>query len=258
MSILSDHDAREFLGVGSDDALVPMIRKPTEKAVKSFLQWNPERHTVTKYYPKGQVGGEYSNWPGDNAVGGDTTWPKRGTGVVSTVGGISSVLHLDDKFVIPTGLVVYEYAGAYMGQVESDWGDALTLGTDYWLELEDENFSETGHLMRLGASWPKQPGSVKVTYSAGFTADQLSGDDDDYDASDIRLATLIAVQKAYIQADANRPKSNGRASGPIISETIQGYSYTLASNVASVQLGMARSLPAESRQLLQRYKSYRL
>jgi len=258
MSIISDAEARDFLGIDSDDAILPYIRRPIEKAVKAFLRWNPERHTVTKYYPKGQVGGEYSNWPGENVAGGEETWPKRGSGIVNTVGGLSTVLQLDDKFVIPSGLTVYETAGAYMGQVSSSW-TLLTLGTHYWLDLDDANFCETGHLVRLNASWPKQPGSVKVTYSAGFTAAQLAGTDSDYDASDIRLATFIAVQKAYNEIKTNRPNtSTGRAAGPIVSETIDGYSYTLAQSSAVAQFGFAQALPLASKKLLQRYRSYRL
>lgn len=93
----------------------------------------------------------------------------------------------------PTGFstlaVVIDEAGYYGTASGGYTGDALVYGDDYALKIDqDDGGSRSAILLRLGAVWPKpsqrqggyltpfigqDTGSVKVTYTAGYTVDTL-------------------------------------------------------------------------------------
>jgi len=247
-SIVSDTDAREFLGLAADDPVLPLIRRGVERAVTQWTGWELARASYTRYFPKIERGGEGTDFPGE-------------FGVVPNTGGRTDEIYLDHKYVLASGFAVYEFAGAYAGQSDStDW-EALTLGDEFALDLFDDNVCRSGGVKRLGAEWPKARGSVKATYTAGFTATELSGVMDgsaDYtDASDIRLAVQIALTKAWNEVMQHRKNQRGVA-GPFTAESIEGYSYSKDAAAAALLTGMAAKLPLESLELLQPYRKYGL
>lgn len=252
--IVTDTDVRTFCGAPeSDSALLAMIHAPVEADVKRFLGWDPERATVTRYFPKGEFGGKPHPFVG-------------AFGVVKQSGGTGEVLALDHKYVLnDSSLVVYECSGSYAGQhADTSW-ELLTKGTQYALEIDEDNtangdrVSRSGHLLRLDADWPRSQGSVKVTYTAGFTANEFLGtvSGEDYtDASDIRYAVLQAVGRAYNQAKMHQYQQNsGRPGGLVTGESIQGYSYSMEGGAAVQMAGMAMALPVEVQERLTRYRA---
>lgn len=246
MAILSETDAIAVLNLQSTDTLLPLIVRHVDKLCKNFMGWDPERSAKTEYYESTERGGGSFYWLGE--------W-----GSYSDVGGRSDILQLKRKYVLASGLVVQEFAGAQMGQYTSTAWETLTLGEEYYLDLDNDNVSESGHLVRLGAQWPKSRGSVKVTYTAGFTATELSGKvtgaADYTDASDIQLAVILAVEKSYNEIKAYQRNPSGRAPGPITSESVPDYSYTADASAARTLLGMAADLPPAVQQILMRYSN---
>ena len=248
--IVSETDARAFCGAADGDAVLAAIHRPVEKSVANFLRWPPERATYTLFFPR-------------NESGGDEDYFVQEYGSVPRVGGTSDILQLDHKFVLMDGLSVNEYSGIYFGQVSGlNWGDGLlTRGTNYVLETADGQVSESGCLVRLSASWPRRRGSIRVIYAAGFTSTELlgtkTGSEDYTDASDIRYATLLALQAAYNEAKSHRfDQASGRPGGAVTSESIQGYSFGFHSEVAAMLTGVIQELPLKSQLLLQRYRLY--
>src|SRR3990167_8482392 len=96
---------------------------------------------------------------------------------------------------------LHEQRGADSGKAASSFGSTTLLvdGEDYYLDTLQASFSMTGHVIRIGRSWPSEARSVKVRYTAGWTQAQLRGDVTDWrlDASDIRLATLKTISESF-------------------------------------------------------------
>jgi hypothetical protein len=242
--IATSHEVHGFLGTDTDDPLVSLVHAPIERAINQHVGWEVEQASYTKYYPKTERGGDSSYFPG-------------GFGGIAKAGGTSRILMLDHKYVIPTGLQVWEYSGANFGESASFGADSLlTSGEHYVLDLDDANVSKTGHLKRLGADWPKSRGSVKVTYTAGFTAAELAGRSGNTNASDIKYAVLLAILKAYNQVQAQRKKTATGTAGVITGETIDGYSYRLDPGATQLLTAMTNTLPLEVQQRLSPYRRF--
>ena len=247
MAILSVEDATAILNLSCDDTLLPLLVNGAEKLCKNFMGWDPERSAQTEYYPVSERGGGYDHFV--------ENW-----GSHLSTGGRTRILQLKRGFVLASGLVVEEYSGAYMGQNDDVSWETLTLGGSYILDLDDDNLSESGHLRRLGSYWPRSRGSVKVTYTAGFTSTELSGSmggSTDYtDASDIRLAVMLMVQKMYNEMKPQQSSSSGSGAGvagPLTSEKVPDYSYTRDATSSRALTGMMLDLPPEIKQILNRY-----
>lgn len=246
MAILSDEDAISILNLESTDALLPLVRKNAERLCKQVMGWDPERSAKTEFYESTERGGGEHYWIGE--------W-----GSHSQVGGRTDVLQLKRKFVLATGLTVQEFSGAWMGQYDDTVWETLTLGDEYYLDLDTASVSESGHLIRLGAEWPKSRGSVKVTYTAGFTATELSGamtGATDYtDASDLRLAIAMAVAKVYNEMKSQQRNTRTHAAGPISGERVPDYSYQMEGTAVVALMGMSFDLPPAVLQILNRYSN---
>lgn len=246
MSIISDAEAADIVGAEASDTLVPMLRPLVEKAVQDRIGWKVEQASYTRYYPPHDRGAVAERFPGQ-------------FGVVPASGARLRVLRLTHKFVLLAGLQVWESRSAYFGQAADFDADALlTLGSHYSLDTEDGAVSEGGHLRRLATYWPRRPGSVKVTYTAGFTADELDATGGTTDASDVRLAVLMQFTKTYREMASWKKSSVTGAAGPIESESVPGYSYKLSSAAAAASLGFARVLSPAVEELIHKYRRYDL
>jgi hypothetical protein len=247
MAIVSDPDAIALLGLDSDDSLLPLVRAPAEALCKRYLGWDPERSEETEYYPAAERGGKEFYFVGD--------W-----GSHPSIGGRHNILQLKRKWVLASDLAVSEFAGAYMEQNDdTDW-EALTLGDEFVLDLDNDNLSESGHLKRLGTDWPRLRGSVKVVSTAGFTAAEFAGDTTgatDYtDASDVRYAVFIAVAQAYNEMKAQQKQTGRRAVGPLTGETVPDYSYTIDPTATRALQSMGLDLPPAAKMRLDPFRSY--
>ena len=127
----------------------------------------------------------------------------------------------------------------------------LTEGDDYYLDASQASFSASGMVVRLTTQWPAEPGSIKVTYTAGWTAEQLDGDVTDVaqDATDIKLAVIKTVAEAYNET-VQQQSSGGSSGGAIKSERLGDYAVEY--DVSSV--GAAVMIPEDARQLLKPFR----
>lgn len=106
-------------------------------------------------------------------------------------GTLNLILRCRPVYTTPT-IVVRVDQGGYFGAVSGSFnnsGDLLTYGQDYVLNVDqDDGTSRSAILYRIGNFWPKQsyrqgglltpylgvsPGSIQVTYTAGYTVDTL-------------------------------------------------------------------------------------
>ena len=152
----------------------------------------------------------------------------------------SDVLVLPHTPVWPLSLEVREDVGAYAGQASGAFGSdsVLTLGTNYWLDIDDAStsLSNSGILRRFG-SWPTEPRSVKVTYYGGETAARLASE-----AGNLRYACLLTIIKAYKLLKSMQ----GSRTGPKSNESIGKYSYGTLADVQKVMSGVGFTVPYEA------------
>ena len=243
--ILSVAEAAIVLGVEADDATLNFLLPLTQRECEQFCGWELEQASYTRYYPKTERGGSPHPFVRDFASLNNAN--------------TSRVIALDHKWVPPTGLRVWEKDGSYAEQAEvmTD-DDELTVGTDFVLDLDESGFARSGHLIRLGSSWPYRRHSVKVLYTGGFTADEFDAKAGEYDASSIKLAIMNAITVTYGQAKIHEKSDANGSVGPIISENIQGYSYVRGMTLVDKLYGMKTLLPGNTMRALQKYKRYGL
>ena len=116
---------------------------------------------------------------------------KTRTEFYSGSGTIKLLLRCRPVYTTPAMTVLVDdlgYFGSASGAFTSN-GDELVYGTDYCLQLKEEGEpSRSGILFRIGDFWPKpfvrqvgylspfvwdSMGNIKITYTAGYTADTL-------------------------------------------------------------------------------------
>jgi len=232
-------DVLPFLGKGgsaTDQELgfLNAILGPIEQAVKDFTGTSIEQATYTHYLPMVDTGGMFATEFG-------TWWERRGDKAVEISAASTGA---GNRLILPEVPVtavsaVYEDSDAYGGQQSGDFpaSSELTAGDDYWLWQWESGMCRSGIVVRRGGPWPSRPGTVKVQYTAGWTADQLATGV----ASPVKLAVLIAVKRAFA--------AWGEGAN-VKSEKIGDYAVTYAVEDA------ASRLPKQSRKLLVPYLHY--
>lgn len=257
MSIIAVSDALVFLGkagsaTDAERGLLGMLIPLAEGALKRFVGYESiEQATYTEFYPDADQLG----------VGDQDTLDIAGGRIV--VGGQSdnSVIPLIQLPVRSIGSV-YEDAAAFGGQGSSDFAAAtlLTSGTDYYIDAQQSGLSWTGFLRRINSTWPRRRRTVKVTYTAGFTAAELDGTATaGINAQALKFAAILAVVGAFKTAQAYQGAATG-GGGPLQSESIStsGHSVTYATQATALVSGMLTELPPEAQRLAQPFRRYRL
>ena len=164
-----------------------------------------------------------------------------------------------------------DYDGKH-GENSSGFADSTlwVQGDDYWAEFEEANVCRSGMLFANGA-WPIVPGSVRITYRAGYSTDELSGrattsatvsdvvTTANLDAAGIKRAVIGTVGKAFQTWAALKKKASvGFVPGPFASEKLGDYAYNLAGTSAESIAGLMVELPGEAREALEEYRHYGL
>ena len=268
MSIATAAELRVALGLTSsitsdEDAWLTMVHPVAEGKVKSHLQYDPVQQEHTEYYPRHFPRSGY--------------WPVRGTWDVNAQrtqakfeaenADHKQTLQLQHLPVRAVSDVRVDYDARH-GQQSGAFASATqwTAGDDYWLELDESNLSRSGMLFANGA-WPYEPGTVRVTYTAGYSDAELRGQATadvesggvyttaGVDASPIRWAVILTMQQAFLGWDQRRKDDRRGFKGPIVSERAQDYQYSLGSG-ASNAAAMIMQLPAEAVDALEPFRNY--
>ena len=153
-----------------------------------------------------------------------------------------------------------DFSGGF-GQITDTFGNStiLTSGDDFYQDYEDSSgLNLTGHVFsRTG--WPVGPGSIKVTYKSGYTADELRGRADTINASGIWQAALLTLMKSFkTMKAAGRQGQAGFVSGLVTSERLGDYAYSTSGDSASAMVGMMVSVPPEAGALLSSFRHFGL
>jgi hypothetical protein len=265
--ILTAAEARVSLGLFSsisdlDRALLETLMPKVDAAIIEHLQYDPQYFADTdgEYYPR--------NWQREAASEG--LWEVTATRAVYAGRGRNDTIQAQRIPIRSIEEVRIDFTGGF-GQRPNTFGDdkIRLAGIDYWHDLLSPYFNATGHIFAF-AGWPVQPGSVLIKYTAGYTKRELSGQairtENDpetsragsgFNASGIKEAAELTLVKAFRQRKLlGKQATGGFTAGPITSERLGDYSYSVSEAIARDLASMKVSLPAEAKEKLEPFRHY--
>lgn len=135
----------------------------------------------------------------------------------------------------------------YDGRSESRTGSfpassQLTIGQDFWpnydcLDASGVKVCRDGILRTIGL-WPTTAGTVKVTYTAGYSSDELRGSDPQVNGVPIWEACISeAARRARRLLTMKKSGRLGHLAGLLTSEGLGSYNYSMDSASANLLFG---------------------
>lgn len=265
-TIASEAEARASLGLMStitdeERAMLNLFLPEAEGAVIGHLGYDPVQRSAVEYYPRadpsGGIGVVGSAWDVDSNHRRAELYGVRGRAP------IFPTLQLERLPVRDVTDLRIDYDGRF-GQQTGSFGNASqkTKGTDFWMETDQPNYCPTGCLF-ANSQWPMEPGTVRVTYLAGYSPDELQGratttkTEDGIittarvNASPIKRAVLLTVSTAMQKWASLKKSKTGWKPGGLSSEKLGDYSYTVGGTSAQTIAGLKVELPGTAIEILE-------
>lgn len=111
-------------------------------------------------------------------------------------------------------------------------------------------------ILRSEGRWPGLAGSVKVTYAAGYTAEELAGTDSVVDASPIREAVIDEAVRRVHKTYSRMKKRTGFGVGALSSESLGDYSYSADGALLAQLVGSNSDILAETALKLESFVNF--
>jgi len=224
-----------------------------EGAVRRYLQYDPCYGEHTEYYPR----------QSSQIMGGQLVWEVTDTEAVQRrlAEAATSELQVQHLPIRSITSLYIDYDGRSGAREGSFAVSTLKVeGTDYWpnydgVDSSSVSFCRDGIIRALG-SWPTTPGCVKVTYMAGYAADELRGQDSVLDASPIHEAVLYdAARRVRRMFASKKHASAGWIAGILTSERMGDYNYTISPQASDHLIGPGE-LSDETKAMLESFANY--
>lgn len=194
MSVVSVQEAQDWLGLSSLDSLANSLIQRAERHVCRHLGWSfIGQRSVTEYLPLEQALPLVADPP--YVVDSQHT---RAVPANYYTANVLQLRHIPVRPLLATPVVYEDWTG-YFGQPPGSFPSSglLEYGVDYFIRTEEPGLSWSGQLLRRTYWFPNIPGSVKATYTAGFTDAELASD-----YSDLKDAVLETLADLYLRAKA--------------------------------------------------------
>lgn len=239
----------------TEKAIVQSCLTKVESEIKRFLRYDPTQNTHVEYYPRMDFSRQSR----------EGVWEVSDTQAFVRYLQESATDELQLKH-IPVRAVTdlrVDYDGR-AGTRSGSFGSSTiwTEGVDFWPNYEVRDASGTTKLCLDGiimseGRWPNIPGSIKITYLAGYNNAELHGEDDTIvDANPILTAvideTVARVQKIY----SRMKKTRGWALGPLASESLGDYSYSQDMSALQTLINNKGGLMADTMDRLQEFVNW--
>jgi hypothetical protein len=235
-----------------DRALALFCITTATGAVRRELQYDPVYASHIEFYP--QAGANPAAGESVFDISGTTAFERR---INSSASDVLQLQHIPVRSVVSLKV---DYDGRF-GTRSGSFGSstAKTQGADFWPTFDrvdsDGNQLSMDGMLRSQGLWPQNPGSVRVEYYAGYKAKELRGQDSVIDASPIWEAACEEVVRRFIKAKQRQRNSAAGFTGPLSSERLGDYSYTVNSGLVQTLLGNNDLLP-ESKEKLSPYVNF--
>ncbi len=222
-------------------------------AVRRFLQYDPIQLERTEFYP-----------PEDILSRGESVWEVNDNQAylrhrAGRAGAVLCMRHIPIRSITSLFIDYDGRAGTRSGAFGAS--TEKTEGDEFWpnydgVDSSGNSFCSDG-IIRNQGSWPTVPGSVKVIYVAGYTQEEFHGQDPNIDASPI-LETVIseAVRRMKRFFGWKKQTAAGHVAGPITSESLGDYSYSVDAAAMERILGGKWDLLGESKERLTEFINY--
>jgi len=231
MSILDISEPLLSLGLSgtvteTERAIVQDAMLSAEGAVKRFLHYDPARSERTEYYPRQDIAASIRE--GVWEASGDKAVLRR---VAEAATNLLVLNHIPIRSI--TGLYI-DYDGKAGSSSGAFAADTLkTEGSDYWanwdqVDADGSRLCRDGILNSIGL-WPTTPGTIKVVYTAGYSAAELRGTASGVvNARPVFEALLEETCRRVRRTFALQKKTGaGWVAGGFTSERLGDYSYSI-------------------------------
>lgn len=221
-----------------------------ENAVKKYIRYDPTLLSRTEYYPQQRFRGSgYRRWESN-----DTHAYIRQLSEGSTDELL--VRHIPIRTSVAVQLWI-DY-DARSGTRAGSFGAATlqTEGTDYWpnYDMEDSNGDSvcSDGIIRSMGLWPTEPGTVRITYTAGYNDVEMHGQDLLLDGGPIADAVVEEACRHVRKVMVSRKSSGvGWVAGLMNSEKLGDYSYSVDGALLLRLFGPGDDLMGESKEKLE-------
>jgi len=245
----------------TERAIFAQVISRVEGLVIQHLRYDPVQRTRTEFYPLQEL----------NLSGSDGVWQVNASAAYferanQVAGNELQVRHVPIRQRDSSGDGAIDLRldyGARSGTNVGSFSESTqkTEGVDFWPNYDQQDSSGYGvcrdGILRSHGRWPVEPGSVKITYLAGYTSAELHGQDSAVNARPILDAVLTEsirqVGKVYSRMKKAR---GGFGVGPLSGEDLGDYAYTTNGDLMSSIFGTGESLLSETRQSLSEFVNY--
>lgn len=262
-----------YLGIygtatASETVVVDAAILRAEAAVKRYLGYDPVQRTRTEYYP--QLNLDQNPREGVWEVNSTHAYMRYLSAATTDE---LQVQHIPIREVVAPVLYI-DYDGRFGKRSGAFASDTLkTEGEDYWPRydvVDDDGYKacRDGILLSTGL-WPTTVGSVKLTYTAGYSAAEFTGTATVLDATSIYEAVVMEAARRAKQAflfartSGAGGGSGSWTAGSIQSERLGDYAYSLGSStggssgggMSDIMFGGVNDLLPESKEKLSDFRN---
>jgi len=230
-------------------AIAQMAITKAEGAIKRHLKYDPVQATRTEYYP--QTDRDVLNRAALWEVGGTEVFQRR---VQAAATSELQMQHLPIRSITTLSI---DLDGRSDSRTDSFPVSSNKIeGTDFWMNSDGRDgdgkaICRDGVIRSFGL-WPTNPGTVKVVYVAGYTSSEFHGQVPLVDASPIMDAVIDeSVRRAKRVFINSKKMGAGFVAGPIISEGLGDYSYSVDSSLAKRLFGSSQDIQPETQEKLE-------
>ncbi len=239
-------------------AIAGTATKRAESAVRTYIGYDPVQEERTEFYPQRDYSRSRSQFVWEVS---DTQAYRRSLSEAATDELI--LRHIPVRSTPEIDLRI-DYDGRAGTRAGSFAIETLKVeGSDFWPNYDGQD--DAGNsicrdgLFRSFGLWPTEAGSVRVTYTGGYTDAELHGDDTLVDAGDIVDAVIEEAvkrtKKGFVMA---KQGIAGFVAGVIISENLGDYRYTIDPTSARMLFGGTNSLLGSTKEMLEKFVHFGL
>jgi len=223
-----------------------------EGAVKRFLGYDPVQRLRTEFYPMQDYS---SNYQGGVWEASDTQAFFRRTIEEATSELLVRHIPIRALPAIDLRIDIDARSGTRAGSFAAE--TLRVEGEDYWPNYDQSDSDGSGFcsdgMFRSFGLWPTEAGSVRIIYTAGYTNEEMHGQDASVDASPIYDAVMNESRRLVEKAFVRMKTVRGFLAGPITSESLGDYSYSADGSLAAKLYGDAKDLMDASKMALESF-----
>ena len=235
-------------------AIINLSIRRAEGVVTRYLGYDPLRLERTEFYPQRDV--ILQATAGVWVVEGTQAILRRAISVATDE---LQLIHLPIRAINTVHVDFDGRSGTTAGAFDPD--TLKVIGSDFWpnfdrIDSDGASVGTDGILRNIG-SWPTQPGTVKVVYTAGYEESEFRGTDTVLDASPIYDSVVQeSVRRARRALALKKHAQIGHVAGILASERLGDYSYSLDTATAKSLFGGMSDLTAESMRQLESFVNW--